>query len=549
MNQVIPSLRPYPRIVAATFFVALGVLAASTSFAGDLTKEQRKWLGEAVAGLKRAETNFNLAKGSVPAGDKPLTGSRLKLAMSRLEGAKGLMPQIAERLTKLPADDETVQQVQAQYDELKAAMDALEARITGQAPTNSAAENEGVKLDYQQEEELKNAQFALRDLEGQAAALVQLVEQIKPQENRNLIDRRVVQQGMNTIEVAERRAGEVHNHLDPLPDDGRGVKPTRERLGKAVDSVAASKAFLTPIHKQLAGATDATNYPDLKTDTERLSDLCTMYANPRILLEDREQAAAIIKQAGAAEAERARIAEKYAILIHQQTAEGKRIEGLSKGFTKNYTKFDAAAQQQKAALPDQIKKDLDDVRKTADMAVKEQKPLFFTGGIPQKLGFAEDKLALLEALDVETAKRFKDEITKLRADLKTKQDSLRELIIKTNELPADNYTGADRPELEKMAVEVWKMQQPDAEVLTIRFPAQKWKHVVRWDYSNGSWYKVDHSQIQAQVIIKYDDKLAVNQPVNLRRNHLSDDALTGYPFRSADEELLPRAFLLMEKVK
>lgn len=539
------------RSLNATVVAVLGIFVATAagSLAAELSAEQKKLLGEAVAGLKRAETNLRLAEGSIPAGNKPLTGSRQKLALTRLNSAKAPMPPVAERLAKLPADDPKVKEVQAQYDKLKSAMDALETRITGAAPTDSGAEAEGVKLDYRQEEELKNAQFALRDLEGRAAALTQLVDELKPQADRARIDHRVVQQGMNTIEVAERRTGEVHNHLDPLPEDGRGVKATRERLGKAVDSVAASKAFLTPLHAELAKIIDPASYPELRADAARLSELAGMFANTQILLENRLEAAAIIKQVAAASAERDRLTQKYAILIHQQTDDGKRIEGLSNGFAGNVKDFAAAANEQKASLPDQIRKDLEEVKQIAEEAVKERKPLFFTGGIPQVLGFAEEKLALLEALDADAAKRLAEEIAKLKLDLKAKQDSLRDLIINANELPADNYTGADRKELEEMAAEIWKKQQPDAEILMIRFPAQKWKREVRWEYSNGTWYKIDRSKIQAQVIVKYNDKLAVNQPVNLRRDHLSSDALTAYPFRSADEELLPRAFLLMEKVK
>lgn len=529
--------------------LALGAFAAPAAHADDLTAEQRKWLGEAVAGLKRAQTNFRMAEGSVPTGDKPLTGSRLKLALSRLESAKAPMPQVAERLAQLPSDNPKVKECQAQYDDLKSALDALETRITGQAPVAADADAGGVKLDYRQEEELKNAQFALRDLEGQAAAVAKLVEEIKPQEDQRLVDHRTVQKGMNTIDVAERRIGEVHTHLDPLPDDGRGVQPTRERLGKAVDSVAASKAFLAPLHEQLSTLINPASYPNLRPDLERLRELAMMYANPTVLIENRAQAAEIIKQVSAAEAERQRLVKKYALLIHQQTEDGKRIEGVSNGFTKNLKAFAAAAKEQQAALPGQIREHLAEVRRIADEAVQEQKPLFFTGGIPQTLGFAEEKLALLETLDADAAKRLKDELAKTRADLKVKQDALRETIVNANELPADNYAGADRKTLEELAAKIWKKQQPDAEILTIRFPAQNWKHEVRWEYSNGTWYKIDRSKLQAQVILKYNDRLAVNQPVNLRMDHLSNDALSGFPFRTLDEELLPHAFILLEKVK
>lgn len=543
------TLNARARKILLARLIAIGCVGSTTVIASDLTPEQSKLLREAVAGIKRAQTNFQLAQGSVPKGDKPLRGSRRKLALSRLDGAKGLMPAIAERLEKLPADDPNVKEVQAAYDQLLQAINALETRITGEAPASPGAESEGVKLDYRQEEALKNANFSLRDLEGRAKALEELVEQIQAQEDKRLVDHRLVQQGMNTIEVAERRTRETHTHLDPLPADGRGVKPTRERLGKAVDSVAASKKVLEPLHKQLSTLINPASYPELRADLERLSELSRMYVRPEILLTDREQAAAVIKSAQAAIQERDRLVKKYALLVHQQTEDGKRVQGISNAFTKNVLAFADAAKKEQAALPAKIRRDLDEVKQIAAQAVKEQKPLFFTGGIPQVIGAAEEKIALLEALDANAAAQFRAEIAKLQIDLKSKQESLREAIIQANILPADNYTGADRKELEQLAAKIWKKQQPDAEILMIRLPDQNWKREVRWDYSNGTWYKVDRSKLQAQVIIKYDDRLAVNQPVNLRRDHLSNDNLTGFPFRTKDEELLPRAFILLSKVK
>ena len=108
--------------------------------------------------IERFATNLKLAQDTAGAGTGPVKGSKAKLAMARLNSAKTSISTIKPRLAKLPADNAEVQAAQQQFDVLLAAVTALEQRLTGGAPAESAQAAEGTKLDYRQEEQLKNAQ-------------------------------------------------------------------------------------------------------------------------------------------------------------------------------------------------------------------------------------------------------------------------------------------------------------------------------------------------------------------------------------------------------
>ncbi|HRX85514.1 MAG TPA: hypothetical protein P5572_10890 [Phycisphaerae bacterium] len=536
---------------ARSMCTTLGILflAAGTAIAGDLSAADQQVLERTKSALNKLEASLRYAQESAGRGDRPPTGSRAKLAMVRLNSAKQDMAPVEALLAKLPADHPDVQAVQQQYDDDRAAIDALELRLTGKVAGPADAAPAGVKLDYRQEEQLKNARFHTNDVEGKAGAIAQFVEQVQATEDKRLVDFRAVRQALNTLEDADRKVGNARTHLEGLPADGAGVQQVADALAKAVASLEASRTVLVPLNESLSKLIDPAQYPDLQADTKRLSELASMYARPEVLVQDRPQAITLVNEAQAAAAERERLTKAYALLIHQQTEEGKRIAGLSNGFANNMSAFAAAAQQEQAKLPDQIRADLAEVRAIMKAAVEEKKPLYFTGGIPQHLEFADDKLALYAALDPEGAKALADEVAKTRKDVKTAQDALRKDIIAANELPADNYTGADRDAVSALAVKTWKERDPNAEVLAVRIPAEVWKRETLWRFSSDRMYKVDRSKLQVQVVVKHDAELAVIQPINLSKDHLSSDHINAYPFWDRDDELQPQSFLPLAKVK
>lgn len=549
----VPTVRAL-RLVALTFALACGGALGPSAQAADLSDAQRATLEAAVGELRQAQTNIKLAQDTAGGGTEPLKGSKAKLTAVRLGSAKGPLARAQAHLDKLPADNADVKKVQEQYDALKAVADQLEARVTGKAPEAAAGAasdqpSEGKKLDYRQEESLKNARFSLRDLKGRTAALEELVTQFKAVENPDTIDFRDVQKGINTIEVADRRVGETRDWLAKLPEDGAGVADTAGELDTAVASLEASREYLVPLQARLAQLIDPAQYPSLQGDLERLSELSGMYNQPQVFMLDRRRAADLVRELPAAAEEKERIVKAYALLIHQQTEEGKRFAGAARAFDKNAQAFNAAADQERQTLPGKLRDQLAEVRRIADQAVAEEKPLFFTGGIPQQLGYAEEMLVLCQALDKDTAAALGKEVEQLKADLKKAEHSLKAAIIAANKLPEDRYRGDDRATLEKKVADTWKKIEPEAEVLMVRLPNEKWKREVLWRNQTGTWYKIDRSRMQAQVIVKHDDKLAEIRPINLWIDHLSEDALTATRYHEKDEELQPSFLLPLEKVK
>ncbi len=529
--------------------LAVGLMAASAAAAGELDTSQRTLLNDAISQLEKARSGLKLVQDALGRGNTAPTGSKRKLALVRLNSAKQPLATAAERLAKLPGDHPDVQTVQQHHDALKQTCDQFETLLTGEASTNDDTDDAGVKLDYRQEESLKNARFNLRDLKGRVQPLTELVEQAKGVDDKTTLDHRIIAQGIATVADARRRAGFVQDHLDALPNNGAGVAPVAKELADTVQVIDACEAFLSPIHQQLSEILNPHRYPELNADTTRLDDLASMFPAEQLIDVMRIQAAEAFKQAPAAAAEHDRVVTKYGLLMRQRTREGELLNQASRSFLSSYQAYLEAVERQKAKLPGEITGHLAEARDIGRQAVEEQKPLFFTGGVVQNMDFARDKLAFLKAIDPDGAKAADAEFAKTEVALKEAQEALRETIIQTNTLPADNYTNDDRGDIEEWAKQAWRERKPKAKILAVRVPSSEWKHEVMWRYSSGTWHKIDRSRIQAQLIVQHDERLATIQPIDLWKNHLSNDQVTAYPFWEEDAELPPSSFLPLEKVK
>ena len=477
-------------IHAWLFTLTFALSPALPAMAQELSGEQQQKLNAVVSGLNQAKTNLKLAQDSAGPGTDVPQGSKAKLSKMRLDTAAANMPQMKQWLAELPADAAAVQPVAAEFATTEQAIAALEARLAGsgaappavaataqlqarhpnqhtaapgsaRASAPASAPAAGVKLGYQQEEMLKGANYNLREVEGFAAALTQLVAELKPQADQMAIDYRQVQTGMNTIETARRKAGFTQDALDKLPPDGAGVAETAQGLATALAEIATAESYLKPLSVALNTSIDPANYPELQADLKRLGELASMYGNPMILQSDRPQAAAVLKEVPAAQAEAERIAKIYQPLMQQQTEDGKRFEGAGNYFQSNLQAFQAAAEQQKQALPQEIRADLAEANRIADTAAADQNPLLYTGGVPQAMGNAGDKLALYAVLDPANAPALEKELQGTQASLKQREKSLGQLIIQQNPLPPDRYTGADREKVVAVAVDAWKGQQAE----------------------------------------------------------------------------------------
>lgn len=531
----------------STMILALGANGLS---AAELSVADKETARHAESLLKQVETNLKLAQDTAGPGTAALTGAKAKLAAVRLQPAKDALPAAIERIKKLPADNAEVIALQKRADAAGTAISTLQTRIDGK-PTQPMPTDQPptIKLDYKQDESLKNVRFYLREIEGQSGAVAKVVTDITPIEDKTKIDHRLIQQAINSIAFSRQRSELVANHMKNLPANGTGVTAVAEGWKAAMASIDANEKVLAPIHKQLSELVSPASYPQFESDYKRISELAKQYGDVQLFSVNREQAATLFQQAPAAKEEVDRVSKSYAILMHQRTEQGERLTKMRAYFAEQFAAFTTAADEQKKSLPAEIRGHLAEVNRMADEAVAQEKPAFFGGGIPQVLGSADEKLALYSALAPDESKAIAAELAKTRLDLQAKQKSLHNAIIAANTLPPDRYTGADREQIIALATETWKKQQPDAVVMTVRIPSEKWTRNTLWRYQNKSWYLIDSSSLQAQLLVKHAGDLAVIRPINLSINHLAGDKLSAGAMDDIKDELIPQRLLPQAKVK
>lgn len=500
--------------------------------------------------LSRAETNLQSVAASVANRTTPPTGSAGKLLANRLQQALNDINPAKELLEKIPAGTPGREEAVVRYTAAANEYNRLRAFLTGsdEAPPEQTG---GTRLNYQQEEVLSGARFNLREVEAGANQLTTALESLREVEDQLTIDYREVDGLLGVVENARRKSGFVKDALDQLPADGVGVPEVRQQLVNADAKITTAADFLNPLNDRLRKLIDPAGYPEFEADLKRLRELSRMFADPMIFQTNLPLAAETIKQADAARDEAIRIAKKYLRLMQQRTDQGRAIEGVGNGLLGNLEGFLQEAEALKETLPDAIREHLDEAKQYATEAVAEQKPLWFTGGIPQVMGFAEEKVALLTALDEESGKAMQTELEATRDQLKDQADSLRELIIRENKLPKDEFAGDDREEAIKTAISGWKVQQEEFEVLAVRIPAEQWARETKWTYSNGTWYFSDRSKLQVRLIVADHENpdLAIDRPINVWKDHQKGDSMIGVPLWGFEDELQPSSYLLKANVK
>lgn len=525
------------RIFAA---IAIIFTSASAAFAD---------VSQVNSHLQRAEANLQSVAASVANKTTPPTGSAGKLLASRLQQAQGDIDTARTLLEKVAPGTAGRDEAQARFDAADKEYTRLITFMTGSAAPPPATK--GTPLNYQQEDVLKGAKFNMREVEGGAAQLTEAVEKLRKVEDPLSIDFREVGSLLGVVENAKRKSGFVKDALDKLPADGAGVAEVQQQKVNADARISAAADFLTPLNDKLQKLIDPAQYPQFDADRKRLSELAIMFNDPLIMQTDRIRAAETFKQADAARAECERITQAYARLIHQQTEQGKQIQGVSRGFMSNLERFLTEAESQKSSLPDAIREDLNKAKADADAAVAQQKPAWFTGGIPQVMGWAEERVALLTAIDERLGKQMQAELEQTQKQLKAQADSLRELIIRENKLPKDTFQGDDRDKAIEIAKSGWKVQQDKYELLAVRIPAENWARETKWTYSDGTWYFSDRSKLQVRLFVVDHENpdLVIDRPINVFKDHQKGDSMIGVPLHNFKDKLEPKSYLLRANVK
>ncbi|MFK7959806.1 MAG: hypothetical protein AB8G96_04705 [Phycisphaerales bacterium] len=493
--------------------------------------------------LKRAEANLSSVDGSIGRRTSPPKGSAAKLARSRLDQAATDLVAAKAILDGLPAGGAGVSDAATRYNAAVAVHTRLMGILSGGAGTPVKPEDpNAVKLNYQQEDILKSARFNMREVDAGSRALTQLMGELVSIPDQLAIDHRRVAAGLATAENARRKAGFVADALEQLPANGRGVSAVAEQLNAAAEAIDGSSKYLNDLAGKLQAIIDPAAYPEGEADFRRLQNLAGMYRDPGILDSQRERAAEAIEQSEAARAEVIRIAGRYQRVMQQKTDLGVRIENAGNWFLQAHAEFMTAAAEAGKRLPEQIRSHLTEAAGYADTAVAEQKPLWFSGGIPQQLGFAEEKIQLLRRIDPASGDAMAGELAAARTVLKRQADSLSALIIRENKLPRDLYTGDDRDRIIAVAIDAWMVQQPTFELLAVRMPIETWAREQKMTYSSGSWVYSDRSRLQMRLLVadpKQPDQM-IDRPITVWMDHERGDSMIGTPLWSIKEPVQPQ---------
>ena len=529
-------------------------------------------LGKAENEIKNAEYDLKAARDSAGTAANPAKGSRAKLTAMRLDSAQKRLDQAAVYLNELPADDGSVSTVQARYDAAAAGVAEVRAIITPgatpgtpaqpKAPEESTPSDDGdskevkeapapstPKLDYKQEELLKNARWYVRETAGYTNAVSEVVARLDGDGPKPVHSE--IRDGLATVETAKKKHALAADYIAQLPAGHPQVQPVADQVTQAAALIGAQESRLRAVDTELAKLTGMEHYPNYDADFKLMQDLAGRYRDFGFTVQQPEKLAQVVKEDGQVLGEITRIAKTYLPLVEQKTDAGAQMERVFNHFQSSRNQFAAELIEYKNGLPAAFEADLKEAMDLADQGVAEQKPMFFGehSGIEQRFGWAETKLMVLKAFGEEEAKPYAARMAEVRAKIRDQAKSLEAKIIAENTLPNDAFTGGDRDELVAYATKAWAELQPDAQVLTARIPSQAWTRDTRWEWSNGAFYKIDASKVQVQLIVKHDDTLAVIRPVNLYKNHLKGDTVNAYPMDAIDEDLLPQRYLMLEKVK
>lgn len=407
------------------------------------------------------------------------------------------------------------------------------------------------RLDYRQEQSLKDARYYLDQVEGTTELIAKKSAVMK------VGDASVQIQDVDNLLANKARLAQyltnVESRLKPLPADHADVKVEQARFDKAKAALDAQDKKLTEIRNALAGVIAKGGGAEWKADFDRLREINRMFADPQIIERQPEAAIETIKLIQPVMEERKRIAAKYADLLKQTTPEAKDMNSVLRYSDEVFGKFDAALKVFVASAPGLIVKTVDDAITMGEGAAAGKKHMFFGehGGVNQRLTQAQVQLTVLAAAapDAPDTASARQKLEAARAKIKTMQSALLEGIVQSNQPPQERYSGADKAALIDLVKKKWAESGIAAEVLKTGINSQSWQRDTRWEWRARAWNKVDVSRIQGHIIVKKDATTALIYHINFVKDHLAADTITAYFFNDLKAEPDVTMKLALKNVK
>ena len=526
-------------VVALLSFVFLGTAGAQVP----LTETQQKICDEIKAGLDSVETALADTQAKLAASD---TAGAIKAYSATVNNYNNHI----RRLNQVPANHPTSVALREQaaklggtLKEVAASLRAAQAAKPGDKQPGGAAPAAGAqRLDYRQDEQLKNARFYLNEIDTRSKRLDELLA--------GKLDTEAIAESRELMGFIQQRLGYANKALTALPAEFPAVATELKRAAAAEAQVATATASLDKAAPAAQQQTAALGQ-QMTDDLAMVDSWSKGLGNPQELFQARpDDAIATVNQMPQMREALNAMLQRWNARVAEKPGDATAAAMVNKlnYVDEKLTDVEKAAGELTKSLPADVAAQIAEIETMIATAVSDRKPLYFgpQGGIEQKLGQVDQSLKLLTTLDPAAGETASDALLRARDKSKVAQEALSQDIINNNKKPAEQYNGPDKEDLRQRIIENWKQAHPDNEIVLVVFNTAGWSRTTRWDWNEArkGFEKVDYDRLQPKLFYKLDDMRAVEVPIELRKDYMKDGRLSINPWDIEAEPSVQSIYLL-----
>ena len=161
-----------------------------------------------------------------------------------------------------------------------------------------------------------------------------------------------------------------------------------------------------------------------------------------------------------------------------------------------------------------------------------------------------EALDLMAKEDKSIANAAKKKHNQIMSDVKAAEKSLEELLLNSQKLPPERYTGADIEKIKSNIVKNFEEKNGSKDnLLKVIIVNQDWKVTDYVSWSNSRAQHHHYSDLGAISVVKKNDKIAILVPTWYRVNHKQKDRVSvGYEY-SKETDVYQNKKILISNVK
>lgn len=293
--------------------------------------------------------------------------------------------------------------------------------------------------------------------------------------------------------------------------------------------VIAAVAGLVAVPGSISRAQDSE--ADAQRELEQIAEIGKSMPDPSLILRNLEVTARNAAQLPGYRANIERIRKQFAAKFALNEQPWSELDSRLRWHEGEVSRFEEMLRANIASL-DVVQQEVDQARRTAQMAVDNQSPVWFLpdSELYQRLADARQKLAILVQLDGESdaTRDMGASIDKLKTEIDQTALTLAQQILESTPPPPDGYQGPDRDQLLKTLAEKWAAEGNGKEVLKSGIAGPEWVREVKWVWENSAFHKTDTSRIQAWVLVPHNDQTAARHSLNFVIDHLASDSVSSW---------------------